>query len=67
MFNVIFLNLIINENIIQICLTKIIKIFKKNIVYILLINNRIVYQFKWEHSIFIRFKEDDKYNKIFII
>ena len=43
MFNVIFFGFAINENIIQIYLIKVIKIFKKNIVYILLINNRVVY------------------------
>ena len=41
-FNIIFFDFIINENIIQICLIKVIKIFKENVVYILLINNRIV-------------------------
>ena len=46
MFDMIFLDLVVDENIIQICLIKIIEIFKENIVYILLINNRIVYQFK---------------------
>ena len=39
MFNVIFFDLVINENIIQICLIKVIEVFKKNIVHILLINN----------------------------
>ena len=42
MFNMIFSRFVINENIVQISLTKIIKIFKKNVIYILLINNRFV-------------------------
>ena len=43
MLNVFFFNVIINKNIIQICLIKVIQIFEKNIVYILLINNKIIY------------------------
>ena len=43
MFNVIFFDFTINENIIQIYLIKIIKIFKKKIIRMLLINNQVVY------------------------
>ena len=46
MFNMIFSCLIVNENIVQIYLTKVIEIFEKNVIYVLLINNRIVYQFE---------------------
>ena len=39
MFNIIFFDSAINENVVQINLIKVIEIFKKNIIYILLINN----------------------------
>ena len=43
MFDIIFSRLVVNENIIQINLTKVIEIFEKNVIYILLVNDRIVY------------------------
>ena len=46
MFDMIFSCLIVNENIVSISLTKVIEIFEKNIIYVLLIDDRIVYQFE---------------------
>ena len=47
MFDMIFSRLVIDENIIQISLTKVIEIFEKNVIHILLINDRFVCQFEW--------------------
>ena len=38
MFDIIFSRLVVNENIVQISLIKVIKIFEKNVIHILLIN-----------------------------
>ena len=46
MFDMIFSRLVINENIIQIDLTEVIEVFEKNVIYVLLINGRFVYQFE---------------------
>ena len=42
MFDIILFDSARNENIVQINLTKVIEIFKKNVIYVLLISNRIV-------------------------
>ena len=42
----IFFDLIINEDIVQTSLIKVIEIFEKNVIYILLISNQVVYQFE---------------------
>ena len=39
MFNMIIFYLVVNENIVQISLIKVIKIFEKNVIYVLLIND----------------------------
>ena len=46
MFDIILFNFIINENIVQINLIKVIEIVEKNIIHILLIDNQIVCQFE---------------------
>ena len=60
MFNMLFINLIINKNIIKISLNEVIKIFKKNVVHIILITNIFINEIKKQNIIFVNFYESGK-------
>ena len=60
MFFIFFANFSVNENIIEISLSKVVKIFKKDVIHIILIINRFVREIKRQNVIFINFHENDK-------
>ena len=46
MFDVFLLDLAVNENIVQICLTEVIEVVEKDIIYVLLIVDELINQFE---------------------
>ena len=61
--NMFFANLVINRNIVKESLSKIVKIFKKkNIIYIMLIADKLIRKIKKRNMIFINFYKNNRNN-----
>ena len=62
MFNIFFTNFIINQNIIKVNLSKVVKIFKENVVHVILIINKLIHKIKKQNIIFVNFYKNNKNN-----
>ena len=59
-FDMFFANLIVNKNIIEINLNKVVKIFKENVVHVMLIIDKLIREIKKQNKIFVNFHENNK-------
>ena len=59
-FDIFFASFVIKKNIIEINLNKVIKIFKKNVIYVILIIDKLIREIKRQNMIFINFHESNK-------
>ena len=55
-----FANFIINKNIIEINLSKVVTIFKENVVHVMLIAGKFIREIKKQNMIFVNFHENNK-------
>ena len=67
MFDMNFASLVINQNIVQITLYKIVDVISQNIVYVMLIINKIVDKIEKQNFVFVKVQKNNKRNKVFVI